>query len=217
MAHRNHRRAAWAIGLSLVLHVLTLSGMVFGLKVLKLPVEDRAIELSLVPAFQPQPRAKPEPVRPPPARPAVAQPLRPRAAPQPPPESPVPAPPQAPAAPAPPARVYGPDPGPKGVGPSLSGRLGCDDPLTYHLTEAQTQVCANNLAKIGREAKSFDLNIPADKRAEYDRSVHCKRDYTERGGIAPLTEYNPDGSVKTGPAAGLGYIPSFKECPVKSR
>ena len=40
---------------------------------------------------------------------------------------------------------------------------------------------------------------------------------TERVGIVPLTEYNPDGSVKTGPEAGLGYIPSFKECPANTR
>ena len=216
MGSGKHRRAAWATGLSLVLHVLALSGMAFGLRVIAPPPEDRAIELSLVPAFEPPPR--PAPVRQPPARPKVAPPLRPRPAPQSTPEAPVAAPPETPAPPAPPARVYGPEAGPKGgIGPSLSGRLGCDEPLTYHLTEAQRQVCSNNMARLGREAKAFDLNISADKRAEYDRSVHCKDVYTERGGIAPLTEYNPDGSVKTGPAAGLGYIPSFKECPVHNR
>ena len=205
------RRAAWATGLSLVLHVLALSGMAFGLRVIAPPVEDHAIELSLVPEFTPPPR--PQPARQAPARPNVAPSLRPQSTP----EAPAAAPPETPAPAPAPARVYGPEAGPKGVGPSLSGRLGCDEPLTYHLTEAQRQVCSNNMARLGREAKAFDLNIPADKRAEYDRSVHCKDVYTERGGIAPLTEYNPDGSVKTGPAAGLGYIPSFKECPVHNR
>ena len=200
---KKHRRAAWAIGLSLVLHGLVLTSMVVGLKVLRPLPESRAVEVELVPA--PELQSRPAPPLGPPERARNTPPLRPRPTPRPSPEAPVAAPPETPA-PAP--RVYGPLPeGPKGMAPSLSGRMGCDDVLGFHVNSAQRQACADNLAKLGREAKPFELDIPDDKKAEYDRHVRCNRDYTERPGIAPMTEYDADGNVKTGPSAGLGDIP----------
>lgn len=192
-----------AAGLSLVLHGLVLTGMVVGLRVLTPPPESPTVEVELIPARPLQPR--PEPARRPSEHTGAGAPPKPRPTPTPAPEMPVAAPPETPA-PAP--KVYGPLPErPKGLAPSLSGRMGCEDVLGFHVNSAQRQACADNLARLGRETKPFDLDIPDRKKAEYDHDVHCLRDYTARPGIPPMTEYDADGNVIPGPAGRVGTIP----------
>lgn len=178
MRSGKHRRAAWASGLSLVVHVLVLTGMVVGLKVATPPPEERPIELRLIRPFEPQPRPAPS-VRIP-ERVNTAPALRPRATPQPAPTVPTVTLPVAPA-PAPKApeaapKTYGPEDR-RASGPS--GKLGCDNPLNIRLTVEQQQACANNQARLTRDAKPLDL-IPADKKAEYDHYEAC-RNYRHSG------------------------------------
>jgi hypothetical protein len=207
---------------SLVLHVLALTGMVVGLKVAQPPPEGRPIEVELIPPPVPQPR--PEPARKPQqvARPNALPALRPHLTPQAPAEASVPVLPATPA----PAPAAPPDSGPKGLLPGLSGKLGCDDPLTFHLTPEQRQVCANNLARLGREARPLELNIPDQKKAAYDRYVHCGKVYRNAG--VPPSGSNEDGPITGGgvhsnqnptfgTGAGMGHVPSLKECPVGDR
>jgi len=220
MVRRNRKRAAWATGLSLILHVVMLTGMVVGLKVVLPPPEERAMEVSLVSPLTPPPRRPPPPPPPSPAppRPAPAPPLRPHLTPQP--QAPAPgvaAPPAPPAAPpsAPPARVYGPPA--DGVKPSLSGRVGCDDdPLRRkELSESQKQACANNLAELTRNAKPLGFTMSDLKEKEFDKGVACRR--ALRGGSAPSsdsTDFLPNHSVQP---PGLGPTPSLKDCPMSDR
>ena len=201
-APKRHRKTAWATGLSLVLHVLALSGMALGLKVLAPPPEDRAIALRLIPQSEFQ--LRPESVRRPPERSAIAAPARPRPTARSSPEAPVGA---APKAPEPGAREEAQAAaGPKALLPSLSGRLGCDDSLGARLTADQRQACADNLARLGRQATPFPLDIPERKQAAYDLHVYCREAYRQAG-IPPMTEYHTDGAPVTGPEAGLGYVP----------
>src|SRR3954469_23632488 len=79
MGGTKRKRAAWATGLSLALHVLMLAGMVLGLKVAKPPPEGRAIELTLVQPLERVPA--PAQPAPPQARAAAPPPLRPHLAP----------------------------------------------------------------------------------------------------------------------------------------
>jgi len=199
-------RAAWATGLSLVLHALVLTGMVVGLRVAAPPPENRAIDLQLIPAPELQPR--PEPLHRSPERSSAAPPLRPHFAPQPSSEASALALPEVPT----PAPAATPGAGLKGLLPSLSGRLGCDDSEASRLTPEQRQACANALARLAQETKSLSLNIPDQKKAGYDRYVRCFNDYT-RGGVPSSGGHDPS----SGSIAGLGYVPSFKECPVEDR
>ena len=207
MGPGSHRRAAWATGLSLVLHVLALSSMVFGLKVLKPPPEDHAMELSLVPAFEPRP--PPEPVRRPPARSSAAPSPQPRLAPQPSPEAPIAAAPET-STPAPDA---GPGLEPKGLLPSFSGRLGCDAPRPLHLAEEQRQACANAMARLGRETRPLALNIPDQKKADFDRHVSCRQFFRNDPSAPPSQPMDP----KIGKAPELGYAPDYNKCPMGDR
>jgi hypothetical protein len=167
-----HRRAAWATGVSLVLHVLALTGMVLGLRVVAPPPEDRALEVRLVPALE-KPQPRPAPVQRSPERANAAAPLRPHLSQLPSSETSAVTLPETPSpAPAPQA-----DTGPKGLLPGLSGRLGCDDSLTFHLTPEQRQACDNNLARLAQEAKPLAPNIPDQKQAQYDTHVRCRDTY----------------------------------------
>ena len=168
---RRRRRAAWATGLSLVLHVLALTGMVVGLKVAKPPPEDRAIELTLL--APPQLERTPRPVERSPERAAAAPVLKPHAPPQVSPAAPVTALPETPAPPAAPKRDYGPkvETGPDDY--ALSGKMGCDDPLGMKLTPAQRQICAGKLGRLAQDAKPLD-NIPEGKRRDFDRTARCQ-------------------------------------------
>ena len=175
MGAGRQRRAAWATGLSLVLHVLALTGMVVGLRIEGPPPEDRAVELQLIPPSKTTPR--PQPAHRQPERGGPATFLGPHPTPTPPPEAPVLA---LPAAPAPgPQPEAGPGIGLRGLSPSLSGRLGCDSPLGRPLTSEQRQACYDNLARRTRQAPQLALNIPADKKAAYDRYA-CRHEYIRR-------------------------------------
>ena len=198
-----HRRTAWATGLSLVVHALALTGMVLGLKIVTPPPGDRAMEVRLMPAFAPQPRQEPAHRRP--ERSNAAPSVRPHLAPQSSSGSPITALPETPA----PAPAPNPEAGPKGLLPSLSGRLGCGDSVAARLTPEQRQTCANNLARLAQEARPLGLNIPEQKKADYDRYVRCGETY-RHAGVPSMNERAPDGTLITGPSAGLGYIPG--EC-----
>ena len=179
---RERRREAWAAGLSLLLHVLLLTGMVVGLKVLRPPPEGRALEVRLVPALKPRPRARfadrPLP-RPLPGAPSQRPPT-----PQPLPALPTIAAPETPA----PGSNAGPlaDGTPKGLLPGLRGQLGCNDPDAYRLTTDERRTCAESLARLAPNARSLDLNISASKKAEYDKYEFCLK--MQQGPIPPINE-----------------------------
>lgn len=214
---RRRERRAWATGLSLVLHVLMLAGMVLGLKVVQPPPEDRALELSLVRPLEripvpvtPRPAAPPQTVR------AAPPPVSPRLAPQQPAASvPGVAAPEVKAPPQPAPRVYGPGVEENGVKPSLSGRLGCDDdPLGRKaLNPEQKQACANNLVARAKAAPPI-LDIPAAKLAEYERNAACKRAYTQQGipRSASSTAASVADNLPSALPGGLGSIPARKDC-----
>jgi hypothetical protein len=207
MKSGKHRRTAWATGLSLVLHVVILTGMVIGLRVATAPPEERAIALQLIPR-PPELQPRSEPVQRAPERSTnAAAPLRPHLTPQPPPE--------ASAVTLPEAATPAPNPGARlrGLLPSLSGRLGCDDAQASRLTPEQRQACANTLARLAQEARPLNIYIPEGKKVDYDRYVHCGEVYRHAG----MPASGSHDSSTPGSIAGLGYIPSFAECPVGDR
>ena len=215
MGWRRRKRTAWATGLSLVLHVLMLTGMVVGLKVTLPPPEERDMEVSLVP---PLVRPVIPPTRPPstpsaPARqaPPAVQALRPHIAPLPPASAPTTSLPEVKAPPEQKPQVYGPVVSDDGMRPSVSGRMGCDDPLGIRLTESQKQVCANNLTERTKAAKALELNIQEANKAAFDRNRRCRDVYT-RQGIPGSAQAGSGGSIP-----GLGNVPSFKDCPAADR
>jgi hypothetical protein len=120
--------------------------------------------------------------------------------------------PQVAAKPAPPAAIPG-EGGPKGLLPSLTGRLGCDDPITFHLTKEQMAVCEQRLAETAKAAKPLALDIAAAKMAEYERDRRCHDIYT-RGGI-PSSSSHDDSTGQQ--ITGLGYNPSLRDCPAGTR
>jgi len=207
MASWRPRRTAWAIGLSLVLHVAALTGMVMGLKVPTRPPESRAMELELI--LAPRPRLEP-PHKPPehenaassqPARPAPAPSLQDSVAALP--ETPIPVP-----APKTEASRQS-DGGPRGLSPSLSGRMGCDDALGLHLTPVQHQTCINNSAQLARQATPLDLNIPNQQRSDYDRYERC-RDFFRNDPIVPPSQQVTETGRRFAPA-------DANKCPMADR
>jgi hypothetical protein len=196
-------RTAWATGLSLVLHILALTGMVIGLRVAQPLPESRPIELQLL-SRPPDLRPRPEPAHRAAERSTTAAaPLRPHLTPQPSPEvSAV----TLPYTPAPPPT--NPGAGLRGLLPSLSGRLGCDDPITFHLTPEQRQACDNRLAKLARETKPLAPNIPDEKQADYDRHVRCQKEYRQAG--VPSANQVESGQLPGDtPAPSQGIGPHF--------
>jgi len=204
MAPRRRRRTACAIGLSLVLHVLALTSMVIGLKVLSPPSEGRAVELRLVTLPEVMPRL--ETVRR--AAPRSAAPsLRQRPAPQPAPEALAAAPSQTPAS------AASAEAGGKGLLPGLWGRMGCDDPAAFRLTPEQRQACLGALAQRAATARPLGLNLSDQKKTAFDRYEHC-RNYYRNDPTVPLSQQIVP---ETGKPPEPGYIPSFKECPLADR
>lgn len=193
---RKRRRAAWATALSVVLHVLALTGMVVGLKVVEPPPEERAMELTLVRPLEPV--RTPRPVERSPERAAVAPALKPRRPPQVSPSAPAAALPETPAPPAAPKRDYGPkvESGPDDY--ALSGKMGCDDPLGMKLTPAQRQACAGKLGRLVQGMKPLD-NIPERARRDFDRTASCQENRRARNvpqmnpaaGAEPSANPNP--------------------------
>jgi hypothetical protein len=205
MASRKQRRTAWAVGLSLLAHVLALTGMVVGLKVLQPPPERRALELRLFPALEPNPR--PEPPRRASPRRELAAPSRRRQTLPPSPDLPTIAAPEAP--PKPDSGLQA-GTGSKGLLPGLQGRLGCNDPVTFHLTTEQRLACAGDLGRLAGNAKPLALNISASKKAEYDnyeRCLHLQRDVP----IPSVSANDPASGAETaGRVAlnvGMGHVP----------
>jgi hypothetical protein len=182
MASKKQRRTAWAMGLSLLAHVLALTGMVVGLKVLRPPPEGRALELRLYPMQEPRPR--PEPPQRSPVRRNFAAPFQRRQAPQPPPEVPTIAAPET-VAPKPDAGLQA-NGGSKGLLPGLKGRLGCNDPVAFRLTTEERRTCAESLSRLATGAKPLNLNISASKKAEFEHYEFCLK--LQQGPIPPINE-----------------------------
>jgi hypothetical protein len=184
--------------------------MVAGLRVVQPPAETPPIEIRLIPSIpvsQPTRIAAPAPA---PAHAAPRPVLRPHlpASPQVP-LPPVPLPEAAPGPPAPPAPAQGP---PRGLLPSLSGRLGCDDPASFHLSDAQRAVCDQRLAEVAKATKPLNLNIAEANQADYDRHKRCHAAAT--GGAMPRLSGAFSHDESTGAQiGGLGYNPSFRDCP----
>jgi hypothetical protein len=208
MRGRDQRRAAGAMAISLVLNGLFLAAMVLGVRAVKPPSEPPPIEIRLLPAL-----VQPPPVKAPPAPPRAPQHAAPRPILQPRPLTlPSPLPPViAPAQPGPavPPVASGDGAARKGLLPSLTGRAGCDDPASFHLTDAQRVVCDQHMAELVRTAKPLALNMDLDKKADLDRKAKCQAMGKSGGGMPATGSLNEStGSQIT----GLGYNPSFREC-----
>jgi hypothetical protein len=192
MASGRHRRSAEAAILSLVLHGLVLTGMVLGLRVLAPPPEGRAIELRLVPA--PELRIHLQPAHRRPERTNVAAPVQRRRAPPLPTEAAIPALPDTPAPTLTPRPGIGAqaDGASQGLLPGFRERVGCNDPGVFHLTTEQRRACADDLARLARDARPLALDIPIRKQADYDRYERCL--YLKRTAAVPSLDPNDPSS-----------------------
>lgn len=205
-------RAAIAGAASLVLHLLFLTAMVLGLRVIKPLPEPPSIELRILPPFTiaaaPRVVGRPAKKERPPPQPA----LKPHLTPQP---RTAQTPPLTLATrPAEPHKERAgpllPEEGdaPKGMRPSITGRLGCDDPISFHLTEAQKARCESNVGQLAKTAPRLDLDIDDAKLRAYDRAVRC---HANRTGAMPSS------AAGEGSSKGLGAVPSLKDCPPGDR
>jgi hypothetical protein len=212
MAARHRKRTAAASAISLALHGLFLAAMVLGLRAIPPPPEAPPIQVQLIAPFvqdRPRPALTPSPA---PSRAAPRPVLAPRPAPTPPtPLAPVPVAPS-PIPPAPPAATPGLG-GPKALLPSLTGRLGCDDPITFHLNKEQMAVCEQRLAEEAKAAKPLALDIATARMAELDRNRRCHDEYT-RGSI-PSSSSQDDSTGRFN--SGLGYNPRLRDCKPSDR
>jgi hypothetical protein len=96
---------------------------------------------------------------------------------------------------------------PNGLRGGLSQRLGCLNPEDYHLSPAERDAC---LKRVGAQAQGTPysgLNIPADKQADYDRNVACRKALS--GKATPGVE---DKDPSTANLAGLGHDPGLSDC-----
>jgi hypothetical protein len=183
--------------------------MVLGVRAVKPPPEPPPIEIQLMPALLRPPPVTPErtPPRAPPPRAPLRPILQPRPLAVPSPLPPVVAP-TAPAPAAPPPPPSGDGASRKGLLPSLTGRLGCDDPASFHLTDAQRAVCDQRLAEVSKTVKPLALNMDLDKKAELDRKAKCLAE--GKGGAMPNLKSRDESTGLQ--ISGLGYNPSFREC-----
>jgi len=207
MAVRQRNRTA-AVAISLALHGLFLAAMVLGLRAVKLPPEASPIQVELIAPFaqtRPSPAVVPTP-SPAPARAAQRPTLAPHLSPAPPAPLPPVVLPEA-AKPAPPTAQPG-EGAPRGLLPSLTGRLGCDDPISFHLTKEQMAVCEQKFAETAKAAKPLALDIANARMAELDRERRCHNIYT-RGSIPSSSSHDESTGAQIG---GLGYNPSLREC-----
>ena len=207
MRGRDQRRAAGAAAISLALHGLFLAAMVLGVRAVRPPPEAPPIEIRLLPALQPPPPVKA--AQTPPRAPQHALPrpiLQPRPLALPPPLPPVIVPAQP--GPAAPPAASGDGAPRKGLLPSLTGRLGCDDPASFHLTDAQRAVCDQHMAEVARAAKPLALNMDLDKKADLDRKARCHAE-GRGGGAMPGSS---SGDESTGGISGLGFNARFRDC-----
>jgi hypothetical protein len=91
-------------------------------------------------------------------------------------------------------------------GAGMTMRLGCISPDTYKLTKEERAACLDRFGAAARGVGDLGPNIPADKQAEYDRGVACKRAYKGQG-MPGSNDASDGGSIK-----GLGVNPSLKAC-----
>jgi hypothetical protein len=208
MRGRDQRRAVGATAISLVLHGLFLAAMVLGVRAVKLPPEASPIEIRLLPALLAPPPVKA--VQTPPRAPQHAVPrpiLQPRPLALPPPLPPV----IAPVAPGPaaPPTASGDGAPRKGLLPSLTGRLGCDDPASFHLTDAQRAVCDQHMAEVARATKPLALNMDLDKKADLDRKARCQAMGKGPGAMPNLRSLDESTGAQIG---GLGFNSRFRDC-----
>ncbi len=92
----------------------------------------------------------------------------------------------------------------------LRRSIGCADPEAYHLSAAERDECRRRLGAGARNVAALPLMIGPEKRAAFDRSLHCRRIYHD----APM----PIGTAASNTGiAGLGYVPSLRECPAGDR
>ncbi len=219
MASRVQRRAKRlsAAGLSLALHALMLSGLAFGVRLVQPPPEAEAIQVALLPPLASAPEPAPDKARRAPSTAKAAPAPAPLIKPRPIPFSRSPLPPVA----LPEAQASQPSkpqaaapPGPVDAdGHFRSGlrlKVGCADPDPFHLTPQEQQTCGEKLAEMAKTAKPLDINIPDDKRAEYERATRCRASQ----GAMPSSA---GGSNAAGGIGGLGYVPTLRECPPSSR
>jgi hypothetical protein len=211
---------ASATGVSLLLHVLFLAAMVLGVRAVQPPIEERPIEIEIVPPFVPQPPSARRATTPPPPPAAAARPAPPIIA------RPRPAPPAAPPAAPPPVAL---PPAPPKAAPTPPGptdyddkderfrssariHLGCADPDPFHLTPGERDVCGQKLAEAAKTAKPLTLEPPEAKDADYQRKQRCHELYKRQGIPSSVGRDDSTGSV-----AGLGYNPSLRECGPQDR
>jgi hypothetical protein len=194
-----------------LLHLLVLTAMVLGLRVIQPPPEDQAVQIELIPPAIPRPpplrRPAPSAPAPRPAAPIVARPRPPTQA-APAPAAPLPLAP-APARPAPaPQPPPGYDDRDDRFRSGLRVHLGCADPDPFHLTPQEREVCGQKLAEAAKTAKPLVLEPPEAKDADYQRKQRCREVY-KRQSIPSSASHDDSTGAQIG---GLGYNPSLQAC-----
>jgi hypothetical protein len=182
--------------------------MVLGVRAVNVPPAPPPIEIQLMPALVQPPPVKAVPT--PPRAPQHAQPrpiAQPRPTPVPPPLPPVIAP-TAPGPVAPPV-ASGDGAARKGLLPTLNGRLGCDDPASFHLNDAQRAVCDQHLSEVAKTTKPLALNMDLDKKAELDRKAKCQAMGKGGGAMPSLRSTDDSTGAQIG---GLGFNARLRDC-----
>ena len=88
---------------------------------------------------------------------------------------------------------------------------GCDDPDGIHFTAEQKEKCRTRWAGTSRVGLALAPLIDKGKLSDFERRIWC-RDKYELAGVPNGSEYSNAGDI-----TGLGYVPSFKECPAADR
>jgi hypothetical protein len=89
---------------------------------------------------------------------------------------------------------------PPGFLGSLQAHVGCAGAELARMSPGQREACARQLAEGAAEAPYIQAPIAAEKRAAWDRVVHCRKVYDDAG--VPV---GTDGW-------GLGYVPRLRDC-----
>lgn len=94
---------------------------------------------------------------------------------------------------------------------ALRGSVGCSRPDAVGLTDAEREACRRRF-HAGLETAKPLSGLTAEKRARFDRTVRCRKDYQDQP-IPPVTAP----SNAAGGMTGLGYIPRLRDCPPSSQ
>jgi hypothetical protein len=211
MSRARRKRPAAIAAASAVFHLVLLSALAIEATRPGAPAspEDTAIQVTL--------ERPPAPIAPPEPKPLAAP--RPASTPKPAPLPRSPAPVAAPpsvaarplaATPAAPASIdAGASAAMGNLTRALRGSVGCSNPDAVGLTPAERDACRRRLHAGLEDAKPLS-GLTAEKRARFDQVVHCREVYQNAGVPMP-------GSPSNGPIAGLGYVPSLRECPPGAR